>query len=53
MDLEKTMELLRGEIEELDGALAEGSTTCIMFEAADVANFAMIVANIGLEAKNV
>lgn len=42
---------LAGETEELGQAIASGSTSEILMEAADVANEALIVANIALEAK--
>ena len=40
---------LGGEVEELSSAIASGSTAEILMEAADVANEALIVANIALE----
>jgi len=52
LNLERSFELLQGEVVELDQALAEGSSVEVLMEAADVANFALIVANIGLEAKD-
>ena len=42
---------LGGEVDELSGAIASGSTSEILMEAADVANEALICANIALEAK--
>lgn len=51
LTIEGAFEDLRGEVEELDGAIASGSTSEILMEAADVANEALIIANIGLEAK--
>ena len=44
---------LLGEVNELNAAIEEGSTMEILFEAADVANFALILAAIALEGKNV
>lgn len=49
LDLDKTLSLLRGEITELEEAVAEGSSMEILMEAADAGNFAMIAANIALE----
>ena len=51
--LDLAMERLRAEVEELDSELGFGSTTEVLMEAADVANMALILANISLEAKNV
>lgn len=42
---------LGGEVEELTAAIASGSTSEILMEAADVANEALIVANIALAAR--
>lgn len=42
---------LGGEVEELTGAIASGSTAEILMEAADVANEAMICANVALAGK--
>lgn len=39
---------LRDEVDELEAAIREGNTAEIVFEAADVANFAMILANVAL-----
>lgn len=47
-DLKSTMGLLLGEVEELKQAIGEGSSIEILMEAADVGNFAVILANIGL-----
>lgn len=51
LPFEKAMEDLWGEIKELQEAALHGSTTEILLEAADVANEALIVANIALESK--
>lgn len=51
LTMERAFYDLRGEVEELNGAINSGSTSEILMEAADVANEALIVANIGLEAK--
>lgn len=53
LDLTSALARLEEEVRELKEALAEGSSIEVLMEAADVANFALIVANIGLEAKNV
>lgn len=52
LDLNATFERIEGELKELNDALNEGSSMEILMESADVANFALIIANIGLEAKN-
>lgn len=51
--LDKAFAGLESESSELKDAIANGSTTEILMEAADVANQALICANIGLESKNV
>jgi hypothetical protein len=53
LTLEQATEDLRGEVAEFEGALKSGSTMEILMEAADVANEAMIAANIALEARGV
>jgi len=53
LDIPKTVERMRDEIAELEEAISEGSTVEVLFEAADVANFALITANISLEARDV
>lgn len=53
VSLDLAMERLRAEVEELDSELGFGSTTEVLMEAADVANMALILANISLEGKNV
>lgn len=52
LDAAKTLQLLRGETKELEEALSEGNVAEITMEAADIANFALIIANISLDAKN-
>lgn len=49
LDLEKTVDLIREEVDELEDSISEGSSMEILMEAADVGNFAMITANIALE----
>lgn len=49
MPIEKAQELLVGEIRELQGAVAGGNLVEILTEAADVANYAMIIASIAME----
>jgi NTP pyrophosphatase (non-canonical NTP hydrolase) len=49
MSIEKAMELLMGEVEELGDAIRKGNLIEVMLEAADVANFAMIISTIMLE----
>lgn len=53
LNLDNTFHRLEEEVSELKDALKEASTMEILMEAADVANFALIIANIGLEAKDV
>jgi hypothetical protein len=48
LNVAKAMALLDGEVSELNAAIAEGSSIEILMEAADVANFAAILANIAL-----
>lgn len=50
--MDKAMSALCGEAEELILATAAGSTSEVLMEAADVANQALIVAAIALEAKD-
>lgn len=49
--LDKAFDALMTEAAELKDAVGTGSTSEILMEAADVANQALIVANIALEAK--
>lgn len=52
LPLAKAFSDLHGEVAELDAAIASGSTSETLMEAADVANEALIVAAIALEAKD-
>lgn len=49
--LDDAFTLMEGEVVELRQAIAGGSTMEIVMEAADIANFAMITANVALERK--
>lgn len=49
--LDRAFKALLGEADELRDAVFTGSTSEILMEAADVANQALIVANIALEGK--
>lgn len=51
LPLDRAYKLMEGEMGELVNAVAEGNTSEIVFEAADVANFALMIANIALRAK--
>jgi NTP pyrophosphatase (non-canonical NTP hydrolase) len=51
--LQKAFDDLRGETAELRQVIRTGSTSEVLMEAADVANEALIIANIALEAKGV
>jgi NTP pyrophosphatase (non-canonical NTP hydrolase) len=51
--LDRAFQALRGETMELQQAIVTGSTSEILMEAADVANQALIAANIALEARGV
>jgi len=53
VSLDAAMKRLRAEVEELDSELGFGSVVEVLMEAADVANMALILANISLEHKNV
>lgn len=46
---EKVLTMLRGEVEELREAIVDGNMVEILTEAADVANYALIVASITIE----
>lgn len=48
-DLDEALNLLRKEVEELHGAIIGGNMIEILLEAADIANFAMIVSAIAIE----
>lgn len=52
LPLDKAMAELHDEVAELAPAIASGSTSEILMECADVANEALIVANIALEARS-
>lgn len=45
----QALSLLKQEVEELEKAMAEGNMIETMLEAADVANFALIIASIAVE----
>lgn len=49
LDLEDAIRLLRDEVAELEEATSRDSSVEIILEAADVANFAMMVANIAMK----
>lgn len=49
MSIDEEFNLLRKEVEELRDAVRDGNMVEILLEAADVANFAMIVASICIE----
>jgi phosphoribosyl-ATP pyrophosphohydrolase len=49
LDLEQTTRKLDGEVKELELAIIDGNHIEIILEAADVANYAMIVASISVE----
>jgi hypothetical protein len=51
MTIGRAMELLRGEERELTEAIERGNMVEIMLEAADVANFALIISAIAMEKK--
>lgn len=51
LPLDKAWNDLEGEVSELREALASNSTSEILMEAADVANEALIVANIAMEVR--
>lgn len=51
LELGRAFELMHGEIKELATAIDEGNSAEIVFEAADVANFALMIANITLRAQ--
>jgi len=48
LDLKATLKKLRDEVDELEKAMHEGNAIEIILEAADVANYAMIAANIAI-----
>lgn len=49
LDIDEALKKLSSEVEELRGAIKLGNTMEIILEAADIANFAMIVASIAVE----
>lgn len=49
--MQKVMQKLAGEVNELQQAINHGNTIQIILEAADVANYAMIAASIAVEGK--
>lgn len=51
LPMDKAWKDLEGEVVELASAVAHGSSAEILFEAADVANEALICANIALQAR--
>lgn len=53
IDLEKAISKLVGECVELEEAIKNGNTSEIVMEAADVANWALIITNIALDRKDV
>lgn len=53
VSLELALEQLHAEVKELTASPATGSTSEILMEAADVANMALIMANISLEVRGV
>lgn len=48
VDLQRALNLLKLEVAELEGAMKEGSQVEILMEAADIANFALIVSSIAI-----
>lgn len=53
LELTASLRKLREEVDELEEAIIHGNTVEILLEAADVANWGLICANIGLEARHV
>lgn len=51
LTLGRAQDLLMAEVKELGEAIADGNSAEIVFEAADVANFALMSANIALRAQ--
>lgn len=49
--IDRTLQLLKGEVDELTDAIAEGNDIEIVLEAADIGNFAMIAASIAVEGR--
>lgn len=52
LTLARALQLLGAEVDELTEAVVDGSTAEIVFEAADVANFALMTANVALRARD-
>lgn len=50
--LDQAVRLFENEVQEMHAAIFHGSTSEILMECADVANMALIVANIGLEVRD-
>lgn len=50
LDIDTAFRLMRGEVDELRVAIQEGSFAEVLMEGADVANFALIVTSVSLEA---
>jgi hypothetical protein len=48
LNLDSAFELMEGEVAELEQAIHDGSFAAILFEGADVANFALIVTSCAL-----
>lgn len=48
-DLPQLFELLRGEIDELEQAVAEGNSIETLLEASDAANFCMLIASVAMK----
>lgn len=53
IDIDKALDLLKREVHELVTAIKNGNSSEILMEAADVANFALITADIALEKRGV
>lgn len=51
MTITRTLQLLKGEVDELTEAINEGNDIEIVLEAADIGNFAMIAASIAVEGR--
>lgn len=49
LDITKAISLMKGEVAELEEAVAGGNLIETLLESADVANFAMIIAAIAIE----
>lgn len=51
VDLAKTLDHIKAEVDELKEAISEGNVISIVLEGADIANFALIAATIALDGK--